>query len=1015
MKPTDTAATPTMADSLQDYRRSLATSVQPTAAVMLLLVMASAVAQALSLLLAWDQPLAVRLPHLATAGLVFGVAGGSLLLARRQNAQVAALFFCGVTLLTLFGSAWVFGNGVHSASGPALVALIVVMALLVGPRAAMVYTAVAVLGTWALWGAELTGHLPGLTPANTPPGGSHAVIRTIALLMTGWLLVRYGGLFWQLVDSLENALKAQRADAAKLQEDEERMRTLLDHSLTCILIFDGLEGELLYANDQALSRHGCATLQDFEHHCLRHDQPETRAATIRLILRTAAQGAVLLKRRTHHRDGRALWWEAKMDNLRLGGQPCVVCFAHDITDRMAAEQALEEHRRDLAEQVRQRTAELQAEQQRTQAIIEALPITLSLTSLDGTLTLVNQRFEEACGCPRDHLVGRSLEALAARPDTAAAAALINADASWLEPAGSLPVARQLRPPHGAPRDYLITSLAMASAGTMLNLGTDVTPLKQLERELRDAKDEAERLAQVKSDFLAHMSHEIRTPLNGVLGLAQLGARDPGDTAAARQRFARIVRSGRYLLRLVNDVLDYSKLESGKLDIAPRTCELPALVGDVLEPVADRARDKGLQLLHTLDARLPTWVELDSLRVTQVLINLLANAVKFTHHGQVTLKLSQAQPPADPPMLRFEVHDTGVGMSSDALQRIFLPFEQADTSITRRFGGTGLGLSISHRLALLMGGCIDVRSTPGQGSCFTLELPLVVAAPPASAHHVPVTAPAVSGPPLAGWRVLVVDDVAVNRDILEEVLTDAGARVVCAEDGADALRQVHLQGGPTAFELVLMDVQMPVMDGLEATRRLLAQDPELPVVALTAHALPEEHERCRAAGMRDHVTKPLDLDLLLPALLAAGRSARPVSSVRDQAPRASSEAAPQPGHGPLSQTPEPDLPWTVLDRAAALRRCGGREALLQRLLKMFVDQHHPLPDWLNPAHALSEAERSQAVHRLKGTAANLGLVGVSEAAAALEAAGPMETPAAQAALATLADRLRHSLIHLQPAP
>ena len=379
-------------------------------------------------------------------------------------------------------------------------------------------------------------------------------------------------------------------------------------------------------------------------------------------------------------------------------------------------------------------------------------------------------------------------------------------------------------------------------------------------DLTAARIEAERLARVKSEFLANMSHEIRTPLSAVLGMAELGLRDSRGRAP-EATFERIRDSGQHLLGVINDILDFSRLDAGKLSTEAQPFELAAALGRAGDVVGEAVRARGLAFALSVAPGLPVWVTGDVQRLQQILVNLLANAVKFTDKGRVDLRVTGLGDE-----LRFAVSDTGIGMDATQIARLFQPFEQADGSTTRRYGGSGLGLAISRDLAQLMGGQITVTSTPGQGSCFTLQLPL----PAAPAARAPLVAadqrqPASDRPQrLAGLRVLAAEDVDVNRLILEAYLTQEGAAVVFAEHGQQVLDLVA-QRGAAAFDVVLMDVQMPVMDGLAAASRLREAAPSLPVIGLTAHALADERDKCLAAGMVQHLTKPIDVQALVAAI------------------------------------------------------------------------------------------------------------------------------------------------------
>jgi signal transduction histidine kinase/CheY-like chemotaxis protein len=376
-------------------------------------------------------------------------------------------------------------------------------------------------------------------------------------------------------------------------------------------------------------------------------------------------------------------------------------------------------------------------------------------------------------------------------------------------------------------------------------------------ELSVARDEAERLARAKSEFLANMSHEIRTPLNGVLGMAQVGRRKCGDPRACRA-FDQILKSGQLLLGIINDILDLAKIEAGKLTVE----QVPILLADTLEHavelVRERATEQGLTLTLDIAPDLPRRCLGDPLRIGQILLNLLSNAVKFTAHGGVNL---QALRDGDHLLLR--VADSGIGMSPEQIAKLFQPFEQAESSTTRRYGGTGLGLAIGKRLVELMNGTIRIESAPGQGSVFEVRLPLLAAPEAAASVAAETMAPVAHR--LAGLRILAAEDEAVNRMVLEENLGDEGAIVTLAEDGSQAVTLIASRG-ERAFDVVLMDVMMPELDGCEATRRILAIAPGLPIIGQTAHALADEHARCRAAGMADIVTKPIDMDTLVAAIL-----------------------------------------------------------------------------------------------------------------------------------------------------
>lgn len=970
-------------DGLQALKARLDRSILRIAGLVLALPVLAAVVQ---LLFIFTHPSATpddRSSRLVACLAVVGIAVVSWGLARYRSAAAGALFLCWSAMAVLMVSAWAMDWGMASTSLTAFSALIAIGGFLVGPHMARWLTLAAVSYLLALWVANALGHTGDLAQLDTQRMASYGAVHITACLCVGWMVSRYGGLFLQMIASLDNSkrlledtLQAEQKAARQLALSEARMRALLDNSLNAVLILDRDSGKIRYANAQLLDRHGCRSLAEFEVRMMYPEPPYTSEESLRLVKLTLEEGSRQLVWKTRDIHGVDIWWDMKLDSMLLEEAPSVVCFGYDITARVNAEAALRNQQQQLEALVKERTQQLLIEQQRMQDVIEALPITLSIRDREGRYTLVNQRFETALGLARERVLGRPAADFLS---PAMMADMRYWDGKVLGGDGEQTFERVIPDPSGRPLDYLITSVPLLDAQrqpfAVLNLGTDVTSLKTLQRDLALAKEEAERLAAAKSEFLANMSHEIRTPLNAVLGIAQLGVRRTPVETPEHADYERILRSGRLLLGVINDILDYSKLDSGKLEVRDEPCELAVLLADAAEMVAERARAKGLSLSIHIDAQVPSWLRLDGLRVSQVLVNLLSNAVKFTPQGSVRMEAR-----AEDQTLCLSVIDTGVGIAPEHLARIFDPFEQADSSTTRLYGGTGLGLSISRRLAELMEGDIVVQSERGEGSCFTLRVPL---RPLQAAEAPQPQVSAGTAGSLEGMRLLVVDDVEINRTIILAMLRECGASATGAPSGEAAV--ARLQAQPDAFDAVLMDLQMPGMDGFEATHLLHESLPDMPVIALTAHALEDQRRKCLEAGMVAHITKPVDLvelahvlgahlprrhwpgnEGLLPPVVRAKHALLPALAPQQVVPVAATPAA---------QPAESDAAWPYLpgfDRAGALSRCGGQEAVLRKVLVMFAAQVQRWPSDLQKAAESGVAELKAAAHRLKGVSGNLGL-------------------------------------------
>jgi two-component system sensor histidine kinase/response regulator len=748
--------------------------------------------------------------------------------------------------------------------------------------------------------------------------------------------------------------------------------------------------------------------------------------------------------------------------------------------------------------LRQSSAALGRERERLQRILDASPVGVVITT-DNIARFTNPRVEEMF----------SLRVGSAVPDLYADPKQRSALFEELEGKGIVrDFAVQFRGANGEIRDCLSTLMHMEYEGRDGLLGwiVDVTELTKIQTALSEAKVAAEDAAKTKAEFLANMSHEIRTPMNAVIGLAHLCLKTD-MTAKQRDYVGKIHNAGTSLLSIINDILDFSKIEAGRLDIENVAFEVDSLMNNVSTVVAQKIQDRGLELLFDISSDLPPALLGDPLRLGQVLINLLGNAVKFTEKGEIRLTGRLLEQAGDKVKLRFSVTDTGIGMTKEQAGRLFQAFSQADTSTSRKYGGTGLGLAISKRLVELMGGSIWVDSEPGRGSTFSftgwfglseaiarkvvpvrlgslkalivddnaaarevLEDQLknigaelqqvasgaeaIVAVKQADAGrpfdvilldwHMPgldgvetarriradsnlTSVPAIimvtafgreevrseaeragvngflikpvnqstlvdalveifapeqmsavreaveaTTYDLNGLRVLLAEDNAINQQIAVELLEGVGAAVDVVSNGREAVDRLLATGADIRYDVVLMDLQMPEMDGYQATALIRAEPGlvDLPIIAMTAHAMAEERDRCLAAGMRAHITKPIDPDVLYRTLAQFHRPG---------------QAAVVPAM-PVDRSASPDAPLEIdgLDVVDGLKRVAGNMKLYHSLLGQFVAQQ---ADAVARVRAGLECQDfalvEGLVHTLKGVSGNLGAKTVSKHAAELE--------------------------------
>jgi two-component system, sensor histidine kinase and response regulator len=887
---------------------------------------------------------------------------------------------------------------------------------------------------------------------------------------------------------------AQRKEVEQaLRENEAYTRLLFQESHRAMVVYDPEKG-FIDCNQAAVEIYGYSSRHevlgkmplDFSAPT-QYDGTDSLTASRRRDLSALDHGIETFEWRHQRPNGEI--WDAITHLMAFNyrGRRLLQFTVEDVTERRKIEEAL------------------RANRQLLENVLENSPAVIYAKTKDGHYTYINHEWEVVCGFTREQVIGKTdfdlfpqtiAEQFHSNDSAAMAAGMVLQSEERVNTAAGEQVFLSKKVP--------LTSKSGEVDG-LCGISANITEIRRSESALREAKTLAENATKSKSEFLANMSHEIRTPLNAIIGLSHLSL-SSGLSVRQRDYVSKIHSAGVSLLELINSILDFSKVEAGKLEIELSKFKLDTVLENVLTLVGQKAHEKGLELLFDVSPEIPPLLRGDPLRLGQVLTNLLSNAVKFTDKGEVRLRARVEEQAGERVRLGFTVVDTGIGMTEEVARRLFQPFAQADSSTTRKYGGTGLGLTISKRLVELMDGNIEVESRPGEGSTFSFDVLLEIADRNAPRHVVPgrlgdlkvlvvddnTTArkilenllrglgaevlQAASGPEavqavkgadnerqfdlvlldwqmpgmdgidaaqhiqslsalkskpdiviitafggaevrvkaeraglkhvlikpvtastlmdtlvelfipehrnlitvekipptydLTGLRVLLAEDNKINQQIAVELLELVGASVEVAGSGQEVLEKLSTNSAEADFDVVLMDLQMPEMDGYQATAKIRAIPhlSELPIIALTAHAFSEERDRCLAAGMRGHISKPIEPEILYQTLLEYRQHHANTNQANHRAAISHEGVA----------APEVE----GIDTNDGLRRIGGNVRLYRALLKQFAEEGLVV-ELQSALTGEDYATAARLAHTVKGIAGNIGAKALSELAERLE--------------------------------
>ena len=755
-----------------------------------------------------------------------------------------------------------------------------------------------------------------------------------------------------------------------LKESEERHRLFLERLPEPTVIYD-MEGKAIFVNPAFEETFGWSR-DELLGKKIDFVPPELEEKTKIVIKEMIASGKDTMffetKRLTKQGDRLDVLLSTAPFHDREGHHVGNIVILRDITEQKRAEEALRNSEQRLAQ------------------IINFLPDPTWVVDNEGKVLAWNRAMEEISSKKAEDILGKGNYEYALPFYGERRPVLIDLVREWnadyqkkyisVKKEGGKLISESFHPHLGDSGVYILGSAGLLYDASGEVTGAiesirDITELKETQEELRRARIMADEANKAKGDFLANMTHEIRTPMNAVIGMTHLAMKTE-LTPKQRDYLTKIQSSANTLLGILNDVLDFSKIEAGKLDMESTDFNLDDVLDNVANLTTVKAQEKeDLEVLFSTAQDVPRFLVGDALRLGQVLVNLADNAVKFTESGEIVVSTEQIKRKKDQVTLKFSVSDTGIGLTNEQMGNLFQAFTQADTSTTRKYGGTGLGLTISKRLVDMMGGEIWVESELGQGSTFSFTAHFGLGQEKPKKRFRP-------SPDLRGMKVLLVEDNEINQQVAKEILEGAGLNVGLANDGQEAINALK----ETEYDAVLMDANMPVMDGYEATR-VIRSDlrlKDLPVIAMTAHAMAGDREKSLEAGMNDHVTKPIDPEQFLATLVKWIQPGK--ERVAAWQPDVTAECP-----GPAQATPAgEDLPESLpgFDLAAGLKRLQRNRRLYRKLLLDFAANYSGVGGEIRQALDAKEMERVHGlVHGLKGMAGNLAATDLHSAAVEME--------------------------------